>query len=83
MTRLLTFLPALLITFTLGSQDLAESRTTSPFTYIFSITEKQALDLIRKSSTGKDQELFRTVVDSFPTGTKFKGKLKPGNFSRA
>jgi len=83
MTRLLTFLPALLITFTLGSQDLAESRTTSPFTYIFSITEKQALDLIRKSSTGKDQELFRTVVDSFPTGTKFKGKLKPGNYVTA
>ena len=83
MTRSLIFLLALLITGALGSQDLAKSRTTSPYTYIFSITEKQALDIIRKSSTGKDQELFRSVVDSFPTGTTYKGKLKPGNYVTA
>jgi hypothetical protein len=73
----------LLITCTAESQNLANSRTTSPYTYIFSITEKQALDLIRKGSTGKDETLFREVVDSFPTGTTYKGKLQPGNYITA
>jgi DNA-directed RNA polymerase specialized sigma24 family protein len=73
----------LLITCTAESQNLANSRTTSPYTYIFSITEKQALDLIRKESTGKNESLFREVVDSFPTGTVYKGKLNPGNYVTA
>ncbi|MFZ2287409.1 MAG: carboxypeptidase-like regulatory domain-containing protein [Bacteroidales bacterium] len=83
MTRPLIFLLALMITGTLGSQDLAKSRTTSPYTYIFSITEKQALNLICKGSTGKDESLFREVVDSFPTGTTYPGKLQPGNYVTA
>jgi TonB-dependent SusC/RagA subfamily outer membrane receptor len=73
----------LLITCTMESQNLANSRTTSPYTYIFSITEKQALDLIRKESTGKNESLFRVVIDSFPTGTIYNGRLKPGNYVTA
>jgi len=80
MTRPFIFLMALMITGTLVSQDLAKSRTTSPYTYIFSITEKQSRDLIRKGSTGKDEKLFSTVVDSFPTGKAYNGKLQPGNY---
>jgi hypothetical protein len=83
MIRPFIFMLALLISGTLGSQDLTRSRTNSPYTYIFSITEKQALDLIRKGSTGKDETLFRQVVDSFPTGTTYKGKLQPGNYVTA
>lgn len=83
MTRPLIVMMALLITGTLGSQDLAKSRTTSPYTYIFSITEKQALDIICKGSTGKDESLFREVVDSFPAGTTYPGKLQPGNYVTA
>lgn len=83
MTRLPVLMLGLLITCTVKSQNLANSRTNSPYTYIFSISEKQALDLIRKGSTGKDEKLFSVVVDSFPTGTKYKGKLKPGNYVTA
>jgi len=83
MTRSLILMLGLMITCTAESQNLANSRTTSPYTYIFSITEKQALDLIRKGSTGKDESLFRTVVDSFPTGTNYTGRLKPGNYITA
>jgi hypothetical protein len=83
MTRLLVLMLGLLISFRAESQNLANSRTTSPYTYIFSITEKQALDLIRRESTGKNESLFREVVDSFPTGTVYKGKLKPGNYITA
>ncbi|MHC1733164.1 MAG: carboxypeptidase-like regulatory domain-containing protein [Bacteroidales bacterium] len=83
MTRPFILLMALMITGTLGSQDLAKSRTTSPYTYIFSLTEKQSLDLIRKGSTGKDEKLFSTVVDSFPTGKAYNGKLQPGNYVTA
>jgi len=83
MNRPIIFLLTLMITGTLGSQDLARSRTTSPYTYIFSITEKQSRDLIRKGSTGKDESLFREVVDSFPTGTEYKENLLPGNYVTA
>ena len=83
MTRLLILMLGLLISFSAESQNLANSRTASPYTYIFAITEKQALDLIRRESTGRDESLFREVVDSFPTGTIYKGKLKPGNYVTA
>ncbi|GEM_PF-935459 len=83
MTRPFIFLIALMISGTLGSQDLAKSRTTSPYTYIFSITEKQARDLIRKGSTGKYEKLFSVVVDSFPAGKAYNGKLQPGNYVTA
>ncbi len=83
MTRSLILMLGLLITCTMESQNLANSRTTSPYTYIFSITEEQALDLIRKGSTGKDESLFMTVIDSFPTGTNYTGRLKPGNYVTA
>ncbi|MRR22895.1 hypothetical protein EG830_07940, partial [bacterium] len=83
MTRLLVLMLGLLITCTVKSQNLANSRTTSPYTYIFSISEKQALALIRRESTGRDENLFREVVDSFPTGMVYKGILKPGNYVTA
>ena len=83
MTRSLILMLGLLISGFLDAQDLAKSRTTSPYTYICSITDKQALRIIRNRSAGKDEELFRTVVDSFPTGTQYTGRLKPGNYVTA
>jgi hypothetical protein len=83
MTRSLILMLGLMITLTAESQNLANSRTTSPYTYIFSITERQALDLIRKGSTGKDETLFIVAVDSFPSGTTYKEKLRPGNYVTA
>jgi hypothetical protein len=62
------------------SQDLVKSRTTSPYTYIFSISDREALRLIRNGSAGKEEDFFRTVVDSFPTGTHYDRKLSPGNY---
>lgn len=83
MTRLLFFILSLLAGSLLQSQELVNSRTTSEYTYIYSITEKQALKLLQKGSGMKDDNLFKRVIDSFPTGTNYAGRLQPGNYLEA
>ncbi len=80
MTRILLLITGLLITFLAESQELVQSRTTSPYTYICRVTERQALDLVMNRKGLNAGLLFREVADSFPTGTRYEGRLKPGNY---
>ncbi|MBE0666986.1 MAG: hypothetical protein IH593_04855, partial [Bacteroidales bacterium] len=71
----------LLIAFSANSQDLIKSRTTSPYTYFFSVSDRQALRIARKGIM--ESEDFYMKVDSFPTGSEYTGKLGPGNYLKA
>ncbi|MBN1952842.1 MAG: carboxypeptidase-like regulatory domain-containing protein [Bacteroidales bacterium] len=67
------FLPA-------KSQKILESRHSSYYTYIFSITDMEALKVYRRSVWEVDESFFHSLVDSFPTDEKYSGKLAPGHY---
>ncbi len=66
-----------------AAQDLADSRTTSYYTYFYSISDRQALRIARKGSLNSEGDFFYSKVDSFPTGTDYQGALSPGNYLKA
>ena len=66
-----------------AAQDLVESRTTSYYTYFYTISDGQALRIARQGSFNSEEDLFYSKVDSFPTGTDYQGTLKPGNYLKA
>ncbi len=79
---LLLFFGILLIS-DCAAQDLAHSRTTSYYTYFYSISDPQALRIARKGSLNSEEDLFYSKVDSFPTGTDYQRTLSPGNYLKA
>jgi len=83
MQKLLLFIASILITQLCGAQNLINSRTTSPYTYFYYISDKQALSIASKGKLDPDQDLFYSKVDSFPTESSYEGKLPPGNYLKA
>lgn len=73
----------LLITLTSSAQDLMKSRTTSPYTYFYSINDREALRIARKGALVKERDFPFIKVDSFPTGSVYQERLNPGNYLKA
>ncbi len=61
-------------------QKLIESRQTSYLTYIYKLTDKEAKKIYRNELWGVDPSFFHTLVDSFPTYSKYTGTLLPGHY---
>ncbi len=83
MQKLPLFVAGILISLLCGAQDLINSRTTSPYTYFYYITDSQALTIASKGKADPHQDFFYNKVDSFPTGSSYEGKLPPGNYLKA
>ena len=83
MLRSILIFLGLWIAFSANSQDLVKSRTTSPYTYFYSVSDRQALRIVRKATLKEEQEYFYIKVDSFPTGSEYQGKLRAGNYLKA
>ncbi len=61
-------------------QKLIESPQTSYYTYIYKITEKEAEKIYKKDIWEVDSSFFHTLVDSFPTHSRYEGKLQQGHY---
>lgn len=72
------FLP--LLSHTLFSQDLLESRQTSEDTYIYEITNKEARRIHTKTIWEVDSTYFHTLVDSYPTDKEPELTLPQGHY---
>ncbi|HUW91764.1 MAG TPA: hypothetical protein VMV74_01265, partial [Bacteroidales bacterium] len=83
MSRSIFVFLGLIIGFSVNAQDLVKSRTTSPYTYFYSVSDRQALRIVRKGTLDYGKDIFYTKVDSFPTGSEYTGKLGPGNYLKA
>ncbi len=64
-------------------QSLLESRQTSYYTYVYKITDKEARKVYKNDHFVIDDSYFHTVVDSFPTGSEYNGRLQPGHYIQA
>jgi TonB-dependent SusC/RagA subfamily outer membrane receptor len=62
------------------SQELLKSRQTSYYTYIYSITNKEAEKIYKKDTWKIDTTFFHTLADSFPTDSQYYGKLRQGHY---
>jgi hypothetical protein len=83
MQKLFLFFAGVVLTVCCGAQDLINSRTTSPYTYFYYISDIQAVSIAGKGKLNPDNDLFYQKVDSFPTGSSYEGKLAPGNYLKA
>ncbi|MGV3538464.1 MAG: carboxypeptidase-like regulatory domain-containing protein [Rufibacter sp.] len=63
-----------------AQKDLANSRTTSYFTYIYKITDAEAKVLFEKGMDAAKQSFFHTKVDSFPTNLPYQKQLPQGHY---
>lgn len=72
----------LAILFTLNgvAQNLNVSRTSSYYTYIFSISDKEARYLFRNGFGEANESFFHTILDSFPSDSSFNKKLPLGHY---
>lgn len=61
-------------------QKLIQSRQTSYFTYVYKLTDKEANAIFKKNIWVVDTSYFHTLVDSFPTDSKYLGKLSAGYY---
>lgn len=59
---------------------LAKSRQTSPYTYIYRIHPREALDLFKTNMRVFGEKYLHTVVDSFKTDSQEAPILAPGNY---
>ncbi|MGD9994959.1 MAG: carboxypeptidase-like regulatory domain-containing protein [Salinivirgaceae bacterium] len=62
------------------SQKLLTSRQTSYYTYIYTITNKEAEKVYKKDTWKIDTSFFHTLIDSFPTDSQYYGKLQQGHY---
>lgn len=83
MYRSLLIFCAILLLSDCVAQDLTDSRTTSFYTYFYSISDNQALRIARKGTINSEEDLFYSKVDSFATGIDYQWTLKPGNYLKA
>lgn len=61
--------------------DLVHSLRTSPYTYVYRLSDREARDIYRESRAVVNETYFHTVVDSFPTGKEYDEKrLPPGHY---
>ena len=57
---------------------LLQSRTTSALTYIYEITDKEALKLLKTKPKSIDTAYFHTLADTYPTDSVYKKPLAQG-----
>ncbi|MFN3557454.1 MAG: carboxypeptidase-like regulatory domain-containing protein [Bacteroidales bacterium] len=62
------------------AQDLIQSRTNSPLTYIYRLEDREALLFLRKGLQDDASRYLHTLVDSFPTDSVYSAKLAPGYY---
>jgi len=62
------------------AQKLLNSRLTSPFTYIYKLTNAEAKTIYKKDAWQLDDSYFHTIVDSFPTKGIYEKKLPYGHY---
>lgn len=67
---------------TLSGQDLLSSRQTSPYTYIYKLTNSEAGRIIKRGTISgiENGKYFHTPVDSFPTWSDYSRPLSPGYY---
>ncbi|TPE42150.1 carboxypeptidase-like regulatory domain-containing protein [Pontibacter mangrovi] len=71
----------LLCTFCCAAQTKVEqSRTGSPYTYIFRISDKEAKAMYEQSTAVVGPSYFHTPVDSFATNANYSGQLPYGHY---
>eukprot|EP00825_Cyclidium_porcatum_P004544 TRINITY_DN12144_c0_g1_i4.p1 TRINITY_DN12144_c0_g1~~TRINITY_DN12144_c0_g1_i4.p1 ORF type:complete len:191 (-),score=17.75 TRINITY_DN12144_c0_g1_i4:291-863(-) len=64
-----------------NAQNLLQSRTTSPYTYIYKISNAEAKKIYKSNeSISYNPKLFHTLIDSFPTTSKYDKELKQGHY---
>ncbi|GAA4313182.1 carboxypeptidase-like regulatory domain-containing protein [Nibribacter koreensis] len=63
-----------------AQQHLAQSRTTSYFTYLYKITDAEAKVLYDKGMQAAKQSFFHTKVDSFVTNLPYIKQLPQGHY---
>ncbi|WP_299708314.1 carboxypeptidase-like regulatory domain-containing protein [uncultured Pontibacter sp.] len=79
--QLLLLLFISLITVSAFSQGrLANSQLRSPYTYIYQITDEQALKIYEKGPDVVKSSFFHTVVDSFAIGKDYNKPLPQGHY---
>ena len=62
------------------SANLISSRHTSYKTYIYKLSDKEALKISKKDVSAVDSTYFHTLVDSYPTDSTYSKKLAPGHY---
>lgn len=67
----------------LSAQKLLESRQSSPYTYIFKISDDEAKQIYSKRNVAIESDYFHTLIDSFATGDSYDKKLDPGHYLKA
>lgn len=62
------------------AQTLKQGPTTSKYTYIFKISDKEAGKIYKNKVKTFDKSYFHTLVDSFYTDSTYKNKLEYGHY---
>ena len=61
-------------------QDLRTSRQTSYDTYIYQLTDKQAVAIYQEGLKAVDERYFHTLVDQYPTDSLYTAQLPYGHY---
>ncbi len=69
-----------LLSINLIGQDLVNSRTSSPFTYIYKITNTEAKRLYEKTVDEVNDSYFHSRIDSFSTDSTYRKQLGVGHY---
>ena len=77
MKRFLSLILLLCSYTTFAQQHLSQSRHTSVYTYIYSLSNSE---LIRLHTGQLDETFLHKLVDSFPTADKLPSRIPPGNY---
>jgi len=64
----------------LFSQNLINSRKSSKLTYIYKLTQKEALKISKSGIYRVDSTYFHTLVDTYLTDSGYKKSLPPGHY---
>ena len=66
----------------LSGQNLLSSRQSGYYSYVYKITDAEARKIYKSNSDKwlRQDEYFRTLVDSFPIYTEYARKLQPGHY---
>lgn len=64
-------------------QNLLESRTSSYYTYVFKLTEKEARKIYKRDLWKVDSSYFHTLIDSVATDSASKLLLPKGHYLKA
>ncbi|AKQ46565.1 hypothetical protein TH63_14475 [Rufibacter radiotolerans] len=65
---------------TRAQQNLANSRTTSFYTYVYKITDEEARQLYGKGMHAARESFFHSKIDSFPTSLAYQKRLPQGHY---